>query len=271
MLKLIVVGAAGRMGRQIIFDALRDHEIEVVGAIDAPGAPQIGEDIGRLCDYAPTGVTVESCLKDVIKRGQAVVDFSVAAAVPAHLEVARSSLKPYALGTTGLAPETRAAISAAAEDIPILVAPNMSLGINLLASVLPSMIRAIDGGYDIEVIEAHHRFKLDAPSGTALWLTGIIESTLRGNAPSSRVFGRQGLAPRQPGEIGVHAVRGGGNPGEHRLLFANEGEQIELVHRAFSRQTYSLGALRAVKFLVRQPPGLYDMQDVIADLLREEI
>lgn len=269
MVKIIVVGAAGRMGRQLVFDALRDQEIEVVGAVDAPGMRQIGEDIGRLCDHAPTGVAVESRLQDVIERGQAVIDFSVAAAVPAHLAVARGGRKPYALGATGLDSETRAAIEAAAEDIPILVAPNMSLGINLLASVLPSVIRAIDGGYDIEVIEAHHRFKMDAPSGTALWLTEIIERTLNGHGQPTRVFGRQGLSSRQTGEIGIHAVRAGGNPGEHRLLFANEGEQIELVHRAFSRQTYSLGALRAVKFLVKQPPGVYDMQDVIADLVRE--
>lgn len=269
MVKIIVVGAAGRMGRQIISDALRDPEVEVAGAVDAPGVPHIGVDIGRLCDHALTGVLVESSLDSVIHRGDAVVDFSVPASTLAHLPTVHRTRKAYAIGTTGLDQDAHEAIRSAARDIPVLLAPNMSIGINLLASVLPTIVRAINGDYDVEIIESHHRFKVDAPSGTALMLADIIQQTLGDQAQLARVYGRQGRAPRAPGEIGIHAIRAGGNPGEHRLVFANEGEEIELAHRAFSRRTYALGALRAVKFLVTQPPGLYSMRDVIAHLVGE--
>lgn len=269
MVRIIVVGAAGRMGRQIIADALQDRDIEVVGAIDAPGVPQTGQDIGILCGHANTGVVVQSSLADVIGQCEVVIDFSVPAVTLAHLETIRQHGKAYVIGTTGFDPNGLQALQSAAKDIPVLVSANMSVGVNLLASVLPTIVKAIDGRYDIELIEAHHRFKVDAPSGTALMLADIIDRALHQEGRAATVFGRHGLAPRARGEIGIHAVRAGGNPGEHRLIFANEGEQIELAHRAFSRQTYSLGAIHATKSLVKQSPGFYDMQDIVADLMRE--
>ena len=263
-MNVVIVGAAGRMGRQVVSDALRDPDIQIVGAVDAREAPCIGEDVGILSGNPPAGVKLESSLEDTIDKADAVIEFTNASATAEHIKTVRQHRKAYVIGTTGLDAETVHAINAAASQIPILLSPNMSVGINLIASILPAVVKALQEGYDAEIVESHHRYKQDAPSGTALMLAEIIEKALGKPEPCRRVYGRKGIAPRVPGELGIHSIRAGGNFGEHHLIFANEAEEIILAHRAFSRQTFSLGALRAVKFLVNQPPGLYDMQDVLS-------
>jgi 4-hydroxy-tetrahydrodipicolinate reductase len=227
-------------------------------------------DIGQLCEHGPTGVLVTSEFESTLDQTDVVIEFSEAGATLSHLPLVQQHGKAYVIGTTGINEQGRQAIRDASATIPIVFAPSMSVGVNLLASILPAVVRALDSSYDIEVVESHHRFKKDAPSGTALWLTQIIEAAKQQSSEHVRTYGRQGLAPRTPGEIGLHAIRAGGNPGEHHLIFANDGEEIELVHRAFSRQTYALGAMRAAKFLAGKTPGLYDMQDVLAEHRREE-
>jgi 4-hydroxy-tetrahydrodipicolinate reductase len=258
------------MGRQLLSDALRDPSIEVVGAIDVPGAAPIGVDIGNLCDHAPTGVFVTDNLESTLPQTDVVIEFTDPAATLGNLPIVQRYGKAYVIGTTGIDEQGHQAIRDASAKIPVLAAASMSVGVNLIASILPTIVRVIEGSYDIEIIESHHRYKKDAPSGTALWLTQIIEDAMQHSTDHVRTYGRQGLAPRTEGEIGLHAVRAGGNPGEHHLVFANDGEQIELVIRAFNRQTYALGAMRAAKFLAGKDPGLYDMQDVLAEHSREE-
>ncbi len=264
MVKVVIVGAAGQMGRQAAYAALQDKDIQVVGAVVEPGAPEIGADAGNLAGLATTGVVATDDLESVIALGDVIVEFTAPRPSVAHAQLASRHGKAVVLGTTGLGPEHQEAIGRVAEAVPVLMAPNMSVGVNVLLKVLPLITKALGAGYDIEIVEAHHRRKKDAPSGTALKLAEVIAAALDADLREIASFGREGIAPRKEGEIGLHAVRAGGIVGDHRVIFANDGEQIEIVHRAFSRQTFALGAARAAKFIVKQKPGLYTMQDVLA-------
>jgi len=261
--RVIVVGAAGRMGRVLAATALQDPEIQVVGAVDRPDAPEIGQDVGRVAGLGEAGVKLVADLAAAIDRADAIVEFTLPEPTLEHLEVARAHRKAAVVGTTGFSPEQMERVGAIAREIPVFLAPNMSLGVNVLLKVLPLVARALGPAYDVEVIEAHHHGKKDAPSGTALKLAEVVAQALGASLAERAVYGRQGIQPRQPGEIGMHAIRAGANVGEHTVLFANEGEQIEITHKAYSRQTFALGAIRAAKWIVRQPAGLYSMQDLI--------
>jgi 4-hydroxy-tetrahydrodipicolinate reductase len=261
--RLVILGAAGRMGRVLLGSALADPEVEVVGAVDAPNAREVGQDVGTLVGVGERGVRLAARLEDVIDQTSATVEFTVPAATLEHLEISRERRKPAVVGTTGLDSVQLERVRGIAREIPVFMAPNMSLGVNVLLKVLPIIAEALGSAYDVEVIEAHHHGKKDAPSGTALRLAEVVAEALGATLPERAVYGRQGIQPRQPGEIGMHAVRAGAIVGDHTVLFANEGEQIEVVHRAYSRQTFALGALRAAKWIVKQPPGFYSMQDLL--------
>ncbi len=246
-LRIGLVGATGRMGREIARLADADPDVMIAGGIGRDNAGSLGV----LADDS-----------DVL------VDFSTPDGAMAAVETARAAGIPLVTGTTGLSTDQVDALREASEHIPVWYARNMSTGVSLLQRILPEIARAL-AGYDIELTEMHHRHKVDAPSGTALMLAEAIErglgsgqgredfSQARNDNPTGRVFGREGHAPRLPGEIGIHAIRGGGNTGEHTIIFATDEEEIRISHRAYSRSAFAAGAIRAAKAIHRQPPGWY--------------
>jgi 4-hydroxy-tetrahydrodipicolinate reductase len=261
--RVAIVGAAGRMGRMLTATMLADPGIQVVGAIDRAEAPGVGQDIGTLAGRGAVGVTIGTSLADVVDSAQVVIEFSAPEASVEHAGFVASRGKAMVIGTTGLSEEHLARIRTAAATSPILVAPNMSLGVNVLLRLLPQITTALGEGYDIEIVESHHRGKKDAPSGTALKLGEVVAGALGKRLPDVAVHGRSGIQPRVSGEIGFHAIRAGANVGDHTVIYSNEGEQIEITHRAFSRETFALGAVTACKWIVGRGPGLYSMQDVV--------
>ena len=260
---LIVNGAAGRMGRQVIAAASASPSFQVAAALVRPGSPSIGIDAGTLAGVNALGVAATADVAAALAAGDVAVDFSTPEIAVAFTREAAAIGKPVVVATTGLSADQLAALRVCAEHAPVLFAPNLSLGINVLAEILPVVVRALGADYDIEIIEAHHRHKKDSPSGTAIRIAEAIASALDRPWSDLERHGRWGMAPRQTGEIGMHSVRAGGIVGEHRVLFVSDGEEIEINHRAFSRQTFALGALRAAQFLSEKPTGYYSMQDVI--------
>ncbi len=261
--RIIIAGAGGRMGREIAIAALGDKDIQIAGGFDVPDHPAMGQDIGTLAGKGAIGIPVSDSLEAIIEGGDVLVEFSIPEATMEHLATAARAGKRHVIGTTGLSAAQLATVAETAKRIPVLQSPNMSLGINLLFKILPTVCQALGDGYDIEVTELHHRFKQDAPSGTAIKLAEVIAQALNRDLAKEGVYGRQGICPRTPTEIGMHALRAGGSAGEHHILFANEGEEITISHRALSRQTFALGAMRAIKFLAVQGPGLYNALDVL--------
>lgn len=266
-LPLVVSGVAGRMGRQILAAALADPAISIAGGLARAGSPAVGQDLGTLAGAGPIGVTAsdEREAAAVLSGARVLVDFSHADATASYARVAAEHGCAFLTGTTGLGEDQLAAVTAEAARVPVLVAPNTSVGVTALLQLLPALARALGADYDLEIVETHHRHKADAPSGTALAIAGVLAGAKEHVLANHAVFGREGRAPRQPNEIGIHAVRAGGIPGEHRIILASEGETIEVLHRATSRQTYAAGALRAARWLAGRPAGLY----AIGDVLRE--
>ena len=249
--RLVVAGAAGRMGREIVAAAAGDPAVEVVAGTVRPGS-------GR----AVEGLKVFESPLEALRAADVLVDFTTSAATIANARAAAELGKAAVIGTTGLSEAQVDELRGLGARAPILYGRNMSVGVNTVLRVLPALVRALEG-YDVEITEAHHRHKRDAPSGTALAIAEAVAATLGRPLGELAVYGREGIRPRQPGEIGIHALRGGGNAGEHTVLFADEGEQIQLVHRAYSRRTFALGALRAARWVAGQPPGFYGMPDVL--------
>ena len=262
-MRIGVIGCGGRMGRAVLREVLAAPDLELAGGVERPGHPDIGRDLGLLVGEAATGIVVRDDLADLLAAADAVIEFSTPEASLLHARACADRCRALVIGTTGFSPEQERELWQLGERLPLLVAPNMSLGVNLLLALTEQIARALGPEFDIEILEMHHRHKIDAPSGTALKLAEAIAQAAGQTAPRL-VHGRQGLSPRQPGEIGVHAVRAGGIVGEHTILFASEGEEVALVHRAYSRQTFAEGALRAARFLADKPPGLYSMLDVLA-------
>jgi 4-hydroxy-tetrahydrodipicolinate reductase len=249
--RLVVAGAAGRMGREIAAAAAADPGVAIVAGTVRPGSD-------KRVDGLPT---FESAL-EALREADVLVDFTTPAATLEGARAAAELGRAAVIGTTGLDEAQLAELRALGGRAPILYGRNMSVGVNAVLSILPALVRALDG-YDVEITEAHHRHKRDAPSGTALAIAEAIAAALGRPLGELAVYGREGIQPRQVGEIGIHALRGGGNAGEHTVLFADEGEQIQLVHRAYSRRTFALGALRAARWLAEQPPGFYGMPDLL--------
>lgn len=258
-LSVAIYGAAGRMGKRLISLGTADHELKIVAAMETAEHPQLGHDAGTLAGVGPLGVPLSATL-DV--PADVVIDFSVPEAFSPLLEMCLGRRVPLVVATTGLPAEQLDRLRQAAATIPLLWAPSMSLAVNLTMKLAEAAAKALaDKDADVEIIERHHRFKEDAPSGTALKFGQLIAAQMGQAAAAHGRHGRPG--PRPHGEIGYHAVRVGDNPGEHTIIFGMLGETIELTVRASNRDCYAVGALAAAKFLAKQPPGLYNMNDVL--------
>ena len=246
------------MGREVCRAAIETEGIELAGGTVEPGAPELGSDLGELCGTGRVGV---SATEDPPESAGVLIEFTTPEATVAHLSYG----KPHVIGTTGLSEDQASRVEEAAQSVPIVLAPNMSVGVNLLRDVVRELSAKLGEDYDIEVVETHHRNKKDAPSGTALFLARAAAEGKGKDLDEVAVYGREGLSPRQEGEIGIHALRGGAVVGEHRLVFYSQGEEVEVVHRALSRRTFADGALRAARFAADARPGLYSMADTLGN------
>jgi 4-hydroxy-tetrahydrodipicolinate reductase len=264
MIKVAIVGAAGRMGQALVRCSKVVTGMQVVAAVDTAACPLCGKDSGLIAGIGENGIKITHDLAAAVKDADILIDFSFHENVPVTVALATRHKKGVVIGTTGLNPEERAAVDEAARVIPIVWAPNMSVGVNLLFALVEQAARALGLDYDVEITEAHHKFKKDAPSGTALRLGEKVAQGRNQNLRDVAVFGREGLGGERPrGEIGIHAIRAADIVGEHTVLFATEGERVELTHRATSRDALAKGALQASLWLAGKKPGLYDMQNVL--------
>ncbi len=264
MVRIIVAGAAGRMGQRIIRLIQEDDSTELAGALEVSGHRAAGLDVGEVIGIGAIGIPLMSELRPLLERCDVLIDFTYPEATLSHLCEASAAGKPMVIGTTGFSEEDLALIRESSERVANLLAPNMSVGVNLLLRILPEVARALGDDFDVEIVEAHHHFKKDAPSGTAAKFAEVIARALQRDPAESLVHGRQGMVgERATKEIGVHAVRGGDIVGEHTVMFCGTGERIELTHRAASRDTFAQGAVRAAKWIVRQEPSLYTMLDLL--------
>lgn len=262
-LRIAVAGASGRMGRMLIEAILGDGSVTLAGAFDRPGTPYIGRDAGELVG-APCGVMITDDPRIAIAAADCVIDFTRPEGTLAHLAIACGCGKSMVIGTTGFSAAEKEAISAAACSIPVVFAPNMAVGVNAVFRLLEVAARILNEGYDVEVIEAHHRFKVDAPSGTALRMGEVVARELGRDLDTCAIFGREGVTGERKAEtIGFSTIRGGDVVGDHTVLFAGIGERIEITHKSGSRMPYALGSVRAARFLAGRANGLFDMQDVL--------
>ena len=262
--RIIVAGAAGRMGRTILSLAAIDHQIRIAGAFERADHPEIGRDVGALIGTKARNVPVHPDLRECIHTGNVIIDFTHADAAPQNLQVALKEKKAMVIGTTGLSSSFIRELQLAAKKIPIVQAPNMSVGVNLLFQLASLVAGQLNDHYDVEIVEEHHRHKKDAPSGTALELGRLIAKARNIDWDTNAVYGRKGLTgERKRGTIGIHAVRGGDVVGNHQVSFIADGERIELVHKASSREAFAYGALLAAKFVARKKTGFYNMREVL--------
>jgi 4-hydroxy-tetrahydrodipicolinate reductase len=263
MMDIAIAGASGRMGRVLLEAVAAVPDMRLHAALDRPGSPFLGRDAGELVGM-PQQVLIGDDLETGLKGAGALIDFTRPEATLAHIEACRRHKVAMVIGTTGFDAASKIAIADAAKDIPIVFAPNMSVGVNLVFKLLDLASRVLNEGYDIEIVEAHHRHKVDAPSGTALRMGEVIANALGRDLKECAVYGREGVTgERQPSTIGFATVRGGDIVGDHTALFAAVGERVEISHKASSRMTFANGALRAARFLAGKENGLYDMQDVL--------
>ncbi|MCX7918454.1 MAG: 4-hydroxy-tetrahydrodipicolinate reductase [bacterium] len=265
MIKLIISGACGKMGQRIITNAVHTMSVKVVGAVEHPHHPQLGQDIGLVLGLGNAlNVRITDTLDKIIHAGDVLIEFTNPETTLDHLGVAVYAKKPMVIGTTGFSTTQLNELRNLGQQIPCVFSPNMSLGVNLLFKLVEQTAKTLGAEFDIEIVESHHRGKKDAPSGTANKLADIAAQALGRTLSEVAVFGRKGITgERTKEEIGIHAVRGGDMVGEHTVYFCGIGERIELTHRASSRDTFALGAIRAAKFIVDKPAGIYDMLDVL--------
>ena len=262
-MKIAIAGASGRMGRMLIETVLDDANATLAGALDRPGSPQLGQDAGAFLGRA-TGVALTDDVERVFADAEFLVDFTRPAGTLEYLEAAVRHGVKMIIGTTGFDDAQKAQLRAAGEKIGIVFAPNMSVGVNVTLKLLEFAAKQLAEGYDIEIIEAHHRHKVDAPSGTALAMGEVVAHALGRDLKDCAVYGREGVTgERDPSTIGFSAIRGGDIVGDHTVLFAGIGERIEITHKSASRLSYAQGALRAARFLAERDTGFFDMQDVL--------
>jgi 4-hydroxy-tetrahydrodipicolinate reductase len=260
--KLAIAGSGGRMGRMLIETALAAEDLTITAALERPDAPQIGQDCGLFLGRK-TGVNITSDLAS-IARADVLIDFTRPEGTLRHLEACVQHGVRAVIGTTGFDDAGRRQIEQAAGRVPVVFSPNMSVGVNVTFRLVELAARMLAGEFDVEIIEAHHRHKIDAPSGTALRLGELAASVQGRPLTQVAVHARHGVTgPRPEGSIGFSVIRGGDLVGDHTVLFAGTGERIEITHRASSRLTYALGSLRAARFLAQREAGLYDMRDVL--------
>lgn len=264
MLNIIVSGAAGRMGSRIITLANESKDIKITGALEHKNHDKIGTDAGEIVGIGKIGVPLSWNINDIKEGADVIIDFSTPEASIELLKDAVERKIPIVIGTTGFSKEAISEIKLQADKIPCILAPNMSVGVNLLLKILQDIARVLGDEYDVEIIEAHHRLKKDAPSGTALRMAQVVADALNRNLEETAVYLRKGIiGERARNEIGIQTIRAGDIVGEHTVLFGGLGERIEITHKASSRDTFARGALKAARWISKKGPGLYDMQDVL--------
>lgn len=264
MIKLVMAGAAGRMGKIILRLAHQDPSFKIVGGTEQRGHALLGQDMSALLGGDLTGFKIQQDPVAALKAADVMIDFSHFAAIPENLAAALQTRTAYVIGTTGIPAETLKKIQAASKKIPIVQSPNMSVGVNLLFKLAQLAGKVLDESYDLEIMEIHHRMKKDSPSGTAMKLLEILAAARGRDIRKDVIYGREGEpGARKKGEIGVFALRGGDVVGEHTVSFFGDGERVELVHKASSREAFARGALLAAKFLAKKRQGLYHMQHVL--------
>jgi len=261
--RIAIAGASGRMGQMLIEAVNASDDCLLTGALDRAGSPAIGTDATAFSGRS-SGVLINAEIREGLKNSRVLIDFTRPEGTLAHLAVCRELGVKLVIGTTGFSEAQKAEIADAAKDIAIVMAPNMSVGVNVTLKLLEMAAKALSTGYDIEIIEAHHRHKVDAPSGTALKMGEVIAGALGRDLKDCAVYAREGVTgERDPSSIGFATIRGGDIVGDHTVLFAGIGERIEISHKSSSRATYAQGSLRAARFLDRQASGLFDMFDVL--------
>ncbi len=263
-LRIAIAGSAGRMGRTLIEAVAQAEDAELAAALEHPSSPFLGRDAGELVG-APAGVAIVADFDKALSVGvDCLIDFTRPEGTLAHIEACRRHGVHAVIGTTGFDAGQKQQLETAAQDIPVVFAPNMAVGVNAVFKLLDMAARILNEGYDIEVMEAHHHHKVDAPSGTALRMGEVVARALDRDLAQCAVYGREGhTGARPPGQIGFATVRGGDIVGDHTVLFAGIGERVEITHKAASRMPYAQGALRAARFIQNKPHGLFDMQDVL--------
>jgi 4-hydroxy-tetrahydrodipicolinate reductase len=261
--RIAIAGSSGRMGRTLIEAVLAADDCQLAGALDVPGSPALGQDAAAFLGRT-SGVTITDDLRAGLKDADVLIDFTRPEGTMAHLQVCRELGVKAVIGTTGFSDAQKDEIAAIARDVAVVMAPNMSVGVNVVLRLLETAAKALSHGYDIEIIEAHHRHKVDAPSGTALKMGEVVAAALGRDLKQCAVYGREGVTgERDPSTIGFATVRGGDIVGDHTVLFAGIGERIEITHKSSSRATYAQGSLRAVRFLAGRSQGLFGMDDVL--------
>ncbi len=261
--RIAVAGASGRMGRMLVEAIGQTDDCRLTAALDMAGSPALGEDAAAFGGKT-TGVAIQADVEQALPGSAFLIDFTRPEGTMAHLDVCTRLGIAMVIGTTGFSEAQKVHIEQAARSIPIMMAPNMSVGVNVTLKLLEMAAKALATGYDIEIIEAHHRHKVDAPSGTALRMGEVIAQALGRDLQECGVFAREGITgERDPSSIGFSTIRGGDIVGDHTVLFAGTGERIEITHKSSSRSTYAQGSLRAVRFLADKPHGLFNMFDVL--------
>ena len=262
-LKIAIAGAGGRMGRSLLDEVLRAPDLKLAAALEQKGNAAVGKDAGLLAG-APCGVAISDDAAKALAGCDALVDFTRPDATIAHLAACRKLGVRMVIGTTGFSEAQKREIAEAARDIAIVMSPNFSVGVNVAFRLLETAAAALGPGYDVEIVEAHHRHKVDAPSGTALRMGEVVAKALQRDLRKSAVYGREGVTGERKDEtIGFATVRGGDLVGEHTVMFIGAGERLEIAHRASSRANFAAGALRAARWAAQKKSGLYDMADVL--------
>lgn len=264
ILRVIVTGATGRMGRRVIDLVHADPELQLVGAVTHAAHPALGRDAGEVAGVGPLGIVLEPDCTRTLPQADVIVDFSVADAALAYARLAAAHQKAIVIGTTGFTTPQHEEINRLSQRMRCFLAPNMSVGVNVMFQVLRQLVTLLGPEYDVEILEAHHRTKIDAPSGTALRMAAIVAEARGTHLDDVAVYGRRGVTGRRSdAEIGIQVIRAGEIVGEHTVLFGGPGERLELVHRSQSRDTFARGALRAAKWVLQQSCGLYSMEDFL--------
>jgi len=264
MINVIVCGGCGKMGSTLARLVHQNEDMKLVGIIESPSHPKKGKDWGIAVGLGETGIIIKDNLEEIIRNTDQVIEFTNPQVSIQHLEIVSKYKKAIIVGTTGFSPEEIGKIKNLARDIPFLLSPNMSLGVNLLFKLATEVATALGDDYDIEIMEAHHRFKKDAPSGTAKKLAQEIARAKNINLNEVVIYGREGMiGERKRGEIGIHSIRSGDITGEHTVMFTALGERLELTHKAHSRDTFAYGTIQAIKFLEGKAAGFYEMKDVL--------
>jgi 4-hydroxy-tetrahydrodipicolinate reductase len=264
MIKAIVAGAGGRMGGRIIHMMEGAQEIVLAGAFEKPGDPVVGKDVGEVVGLPGKKIKIAGSLAEVLPFGDVLIDFTHPEVSLEHLKIAAPVGKAVVIGTTGFSTLQVDEIKELAKKSRVVLAPNMSVGVNLMFKVVADIAQILSSGYDVEIVEAHHRLKKDAPSGTAMKLAQVIARALNRNLDEVALYERKGMiGQRTDAEIGIQTLRAGDIVGEHTVMFGGIGERLEIIHRAHNRDNFARGAVRAAHWIVSQPHGLYDMQDVL--------